>query len=381
VGMKRLLGMALLTMLLATGLLTTCVTVEEPPCPPVTVTGGDGECSTSCQECPDPEGMKGRVFRINRLEIDEPAAFASLLNGIWESDIDSHTLNVLFFVTGAERNDEELAAFTRLEFVAGPAWRTPKLPLALYDEEGGPTATEQVESYCHLDGLDSSLDGEPYPGKLCEVRSTEDTSLLFHSGPKDTPLVCAPANYPANSIPIKNLKTRLTFNEDCTEIHKSFLEGCITIPDADHICMCVGGTGNCPYVNEDGPVFLETKEARAPYIWPYGWVEEVKTAEDPEEGGEGDVIEEVIETTKYTYKMFDEQGTPIENKNDILADYCATLCGATWMSFGQAVHMFSLNPTCQTPDGQPGYRLQGVFDAVTVTEKFNPVQSADCTKE
>ncbi len=374
-GTIRTMGMMLLTMLLAAGLLTTCVTVEEPPCPPVTITGGDGECSTSCQECPDPEGMIGRVFRISRLEIDEPAAFASILNGIWKSDIDSQTLNILFFVTGAERYDEELAAFTRLEFIAGPAWRSPKLPLALFDEEGGATAMEQVESYCHLEGLATSLDGKPYPGKLCEVRSTEDTSLYFHSGPKDTPMVCAPANFPANSIPIKNLKARLTFNEDCSEINKALLEGCITIPDADHICMCIGGTGSCPYVNEDGPVFLDTEEARAPYLWPYGWAEEIKTAENGEE--------DATETTKYTYKMFDDQNTAIEDddKRKILESYCENLCGNTWISFGQVVSMFSLNPTCQTPDGQPGYRLQGVFDAITVTDMFNPVQSADCTKE
>lgn len=43
--------------------------------------------------------------------------------------------------------------------------------------------------------------------------------------------------------------------------------------------------------------------------------------------------------------------------------------------------MFGLSPTCQTPDGRPGYRLQGFFDAITVTGKFNPVQSADCTEE
>ena len=365
-GTRRPLGMMLWTMLLAMGLLTTCVTVEEPPCPPVTVTGGDGECSTSCQDCPDPEEMIGRVFRMNRLEIDEPAAFASLLNGIWKTDIDTQTLNVLFYVVDAEREDEELGAFSRLEFVAGPAWRSPKMPLALHDEEGGPTAAEQVESYCLLDDLESDMDGEPSPGKLCQLKSMEDTSLFFHSGPKDTPLVCAPANFPANSIPIKNLKTRLTFNEDCTEIHKSFLEGCITIPDADHICMCIGGTGNCPYVNEDGPVFLSSEADRAPYIWPYGWVE----GETAPDGGETTV-----------YQMFDEQDTPIENKKPILESYCKTLCGPTWISFGQVVDMFSLDPTCQTPDGRPGYRLQGYFDAVKVTEQFNPVQSGDCTEE
>jgi hypothetical protein len=79
--------------------------------------------------------------------------------------------------------------------------------------------------------------------------------------------------------------------------------------------------------------------------------------------------------------MLDDAGAPVTAKNPILEDYCDTVCGADWISFGGAVSMFGLSPTCQTPDGRPGYRLQGFFDAITVTGKFNPVQSADCTEE
>jgi len=351
--------------LLIVGLPTACVSVEEPPCPPVEITGVGGECGGSCQEC-SVEEMTGRVFRMTRLEIDEPEEFAGLLNEIWATDIDNQTLNVLFFVENAEKTDEELSAFSRLEFVAGPAWRTPKFPIAFHDEDGGPTAYDQVDSYCILDGLDSLLDGEPYHGKLCELKSQEYTSLFFHSGPADQPLVCGPANLPANSIPIKNLKARMTFNEDCTEIQNAFLEGCITIPEADHICMCMGGTGSCGYVNEDGPEFLDSDAERAPWIWPYGW----QAGEEAEDGGD-----------TFTYWMLDDEGKPVEAKNSILEEYCDTVCGPDWISFGGAVSMFGLNPTCQTPDGLPGYRLQGFFDAATVTEKFNPVQSADCTVE
>ena len=351
--------------LIITGLLTTCVSVEEPPCPPVELTGTAGSRAESCFEC-SVDTMIGRVFRMTRLEIDEPEEFAGLLNEMWYTDINNQTLNVLFYVETAERTDEELAAFSKLQFVAGPAWRTPKFPLALPDEEGGLTSEEQVDSFCILDGLESALDGEPYHGQLCEFKSVEATSLFFHSGPVDQPLVCAPANLPANSIPIKNLKARMPFNEDCTKIGNAFLEGCITIPDADHICMCIGGTGTCGYVNDDGPEILDTEADRKPWMWKYGWV----AGEDAEDGGD-----------TAAYMMMDDAGEPIEAKNPILEDYCDTVCGADWISFGGAVSMFGLSPTCQTPDGRPGYRLQGFFDANTVTEKFNPVQSADCSEE
>ncbi len=351
--------------LLIARLLTTCVSVEEPPCPPVEISGVEGESVESCEECSVDE-IIGRVFRIDRLEIDEPSEFAKLLNGLWFTDINNQTLNVLFYVEDAERTDEELAAFTRLQFIAGPGWRTPKLPLALLAEEGGPTSEEQVDAFCILEGLNTPLTEEPYHGKLCEFKSAESTSLYFHSGPVDQPLVCAPANLPANSIPIKNLKARMTFNEDCTEIRNAFLEGCITIPDADHICMCIIGTGNCPYVNEEGPEFLDSDADREPWMWPYRWL----TGEPGEDGGD-----------TATYMMLDDSGQPIEAKNPILEDYCKTVCGELWISFGAAVSMFGLTPTCQTHDGQPGYRIQGFFDAKTVTEKFNPVQSGDCTEE
>ncbi|MFH1533164.1 MAG: hypothetical protein ABIK09_20750 [Pseudomonadota bacterium] len=358
-------GAATMT-LLAAGLLSTCVSVEEPPCPPVELTGTGGECGGSCGEC-SVEEMKGRVFRMTSLEIDEPQEFADLLNTMWRTDIDNQTLNVLFYVDIATRTDEELGPFSLLEFVAGPAWRTPKLPLALLQEEKGPTPDEQVDSYCILDGLESALDGEPYHGKLCEFKSLKYTSLFFHSGPKDQPLVCAPANVPANTIPIKNLKARMPFNEDCTEIQNAFLEGCITIPDADHICMCLKGTGNCDYVYEDGPEILEGDAARAPWMWPYGW----QAGEDAEDGGDTS-----------TYWMLDEDGEPIKTKKPILEDYCAMVCGKDWVSFGGVVNIIpNMNPTCQTPDGRPGYRIQGFFNALTVTEKFNPVQSADCTED
>ncbi|MBM4372352.1 MAG: hypothetical protein FJ098_11900, partial [Deltaproteobacteria bacterium] len=345
--------------------LVACVSVEEPPCPPVEVPGGEGECSQNCTSC-TVEEMQGRVFRMTRLEIDEPAEFASLLNGIWETDIDNQTLNVLFYVSSAERSEEEVSAFTRLEFVAGPGWRTPTRPLALHDEPEGLTAEDQVDSFCMLEGLDSILDGTPYHGKQCEFKSTEMTALYFHSGPKDYPLVCAPANLPGNSIPIKNLKVRMGFNDDCTEIRNAFIEGCITIPDADRICMCMG-TGKCPYPDGDkGPPPLSADDLEG-FTWPYGWIETP---------AEGDALE-----GSAAYQMLGDDGVPLpaQDANDRKTEYCHTACGPAWISFGGSVDMFQLAPTCQTPDGRPGYRLQGFFDAKVVTEKYNPVQSSDCS--
>jgi len=295
----------------------TCYTVEEPPCPPIEIPENTGECSKFCS--PDYDTFMGRTFRLTRLEIDEPYEFAELLNPMWGTDILNNVLNVLFVVTAFEEGTD--AAFNTLEFKVGPGWHSPKLPLALEPPEGGESA-DSVDSYCHLEGMTVEMKAGKFAGHQCTFKTTEATALYFHTGPKDSPFVCAPDLVPANAIPIKNLKARMGFNEDATAMTDGWLEGCITIEDANRICMCLV-SGMCPY-------------------------------EPKNEGGYAE---------------------------DDLTGYCKDKCGANWLSFGESVGAFGLTPSCLTPDGSKGYRLQGFIDGVEVTEKYDPVESQDCAQE
>jgi hypothetical protein len=302
-----------LACLFATG----CETViEEPPCPPIEIPASEGECSTFCN-C-KAEDMSGRAFRMTRLEVDEPEEFAALLNNLWKTDIKNNTLNIIFYVTDAVQGTS--AAFNRISVNAGSGWRTPRDPLAIPPGEGQASA-DVVDSYCLLEGLDAPFELKPYHGYQCVFKSENTSRLFFHTGPKDIPLMCSPEGERPNAIPIKTMSTRMSFNENCTEITNGYLEGCITIDDADKICMCLQ-SGKCPL--------------------------------EPEGKGH-------------------EEGD--------LAGYCHDLCGATWLSFGESVAAFNLLPSCITEDGEQGYRLQGFFDAVALGDKFNPVQSNDCTKK
>jgi len=293
-----------------------CTTIEEPPCPPIEIPVEEGECSPYCK-C-DADEITGRAFRMTRLEIDEPEDFAILLNNIWNTDMKNNTLNVLFYVDSAVQGTS--AAFNRISIIAGPGWREPRDPLALQPAEGQ-VSSDLVDSYCMLEGLSAPFELKPYHGNQCVFKSEDTSMLFFHTGPKDNPVVCSPEGERPNTIPIKTMRTRLSFNQDCTAIEDGYLEGCITLDDEDKICMCLN-TGNCP-------------------IEPTG-----------EEGEEGD-----------------------------LTAYCHDQCGTKWLSFGVAVAAMDLLPSCITEDGEQGYRLQGFFDAVAVEdEKLNPVSSSDCTQ-
>ncbi len=294
-----------------------CVEVNEPEAPDIIIPENTGECSTFC-EC-DAADVQGRVFRLTRMEIDEPEEFAQMLNSMWESDVKNNTLNVIFEVTEAIQGTS--SAFDNLGITVGPGWRDPKEPYALKPEEGASSESE-VESYCILEGLSADITLKPYHGYQCQFKSEEDSNLYFHSGPKDAPLVCAPDISPRNNIPIRNLKIRTGLSEDCTSISNGTLEGCITADDGNHICMCAI-TGTCDVPPEDPDV------------------------------------------------SFDE---------DELNQYCKGACGKGWISFGEIVKSFGLAKTCLTPEGKPGYRLQGFFDAVEITDKFNPIKSIDCSE-
>lgn len=306
---------------LLAGLLSACVYVQEPASPEVVVNvTGEGGGNT-CSKC-DAAAMKGRVYRINNLEIDEPDAFAAILNLIWQSDIKNNILNVLLVVDDAQPGTAG-NAFDKVSLTLGPGWREPKMPYVLPAPDGTPSA-DVITDYCMLQDLSLKVDLLTYHGTLCQLKSAEPTSLYFHSGPKDAPLICAPDNSPANNIPISNMSIRASFNDDCSQVVDGFLLGCITMAAADRICMCMGEPGACAFQPTSG-------------IATY----------DPEN----------------------------------LDEACHSACSPSALSFGGIVRSFDLNPGCLTPDGTQGYFVQAFFSAVLIPSgKFNPVTSNDCSK-
>jgi len=312
---------------------TATCTFEEPPCPEVEIPDQGGECDKYCS-CADEE-MVGRVFRFTQLEIDEPDKLAEMLNEIWSDDIDTNTLNVLFEITEVDRN--EIGSFETIVFHGGPGWRSPKNPLKLAPDEGQPSQSV-VDSYCMLDGYQVDVDVERYHGQQCEYKTSALTTLFFHSGPGDWPLVCAPLIDPQNSIPITNLKIRFGLNRDCTGMINGFIEGCITQDDANKICMWLGD--------------YEQAELNGKYQRGEMTAEQLRAYVEPE--------------------------NPEEDLK--LSKYCTDGCGTMWLSFGTSVEMYKLQKTCINEKGQQGYRIQGFVRAVEVTDKYDPVASANCTE-
>lgn len=298
-------------------LLAACYTIEEPPCPPIVIPENTGECSKFC-EC-DYEDFANTPYRLTRLEIDEPEELATLLNVIWNTDILNNVVNVVFLVTDFEPGTA--AAFDSITFEVGPGWRSPHEPLGIPPEEGQ-ASPSVVDSYCMLDGLSVEMKAKPYHGNQCVFKSVEAAALNFHTGPLERPIVCAPELTPANSIPIKGMKTRFGLHEDCRGFSNGHLEGCIAVKDAAKICMCLV-TGSCEF--------------------------------KPVDVGE-----------------YEEED---------LSSYCKDVCGFKWISFGQSVKAFGLKPTCLTQDGEEGYRIQGFIDAEAVPDKFNPIPSSNCAEQ
>jgi hypothetical protein len=298
-------------------LFAACYTIEEPPSPPIVIPENSGECSEFCQ-C-DYDEFANTPLRLTRLEIDEPEELATLLNVIWNTDILNNVVNVVFLVTDFVPGTA--AAFDSIAFEVGPGWRTPHEPLAIPPEEGQSSASV-VDSYCMLEGLSVEMKAKPYHGNQCVFKSVEAASLNFHTGPLERPIVCAPDLIPANSIPIKGMKTRFGFHEDCRGFSNGHLEGCIAVKDANKICMCLV-TGSCEFKHVD-------------------------VGEYPE---------------------------------DDLTSYCKDVCGFKWISLGQSIKAFGLEPTCLTQDGDEGYRIQGFIDAEAVAGSFNPVQSTNCSEK
>jgi len=288
--------------------------------------------------------MKERAFRFTRLEVDEPEVFANNLNTIWSDDIKNNLFNIIF-VIDEFKSGQAGAAAEKISLVGGSAWRLPAdkdvdpNTLILKPPQGKNDADSihsLVESYCHLPDTTINASAKSYHGKQCEFKTFEvlkdpssagsDSTLNFHPGPIDTPVICAPDIKPANTIPLMNLKIRFGFNPNCSAIQNGYLEGCITVEDANRICMCPL-SGTCEY----------------------------KPSGDTYSG-------------------------------DNLTKYCRTYCGDSkslgnkWISFGNLAKLVRLKPTCMTTTGDSGYRIQGYFDAVMLAEeKFNPVKSNDCS--
>jgi hypothetical protein len=244
---------------------------------------------------------------------------------MWQSDIRNNILNVLIVVddvvVGTAGN-----TFDKLKVSLGPAWRVPKMPYVLPAADGKPMS-DPVTDYCLLKDLSVNVDLLTYHGTLCEMKSSAPTSLYFHSGPKDAPLICSPDNAPPNNIPISNMSIRASFNDDCSEVVDGFLLGCITVDAADRICMCMGSPGGCKWEPQTGAKY------------------------DPE----------------------------------VLDDACHTACSPDWISFGNIIRSFQLSPICLvpdgTPEGKPGYFVQGFFTAESVPQaKYNGVSSNDCAQ-
>jgi hypothetical protein len=294
-----------------------CVSVEEPPCPEVEIPENTGECTTFCKCAVD--AFKDSVFRFTWLEIDEPEEFAGLLNPIWETDLRNNVLNVVFQVIDVQKKQGSAAAFDQFTLLTGPGWRSPPLPVILPPKSEEESPQTVVDHYCLLEGMTREITFKPYHGNQCIFKSTDDSLLNFHTGAIDNPLLCAPDLDPPDSIPLRNLKVRFGFNEDCTGILDGYLEGCIAIEDANRICMCLK-SGDCPII----PI-------------PQG-----------------------------------------EFPQSDLATYCKDRCGEKWISFGASVGLFGLLPTCLTTDGKPGYRLQGFVQAESIPGKFDKQQSVNC---
>jgi len=294
-----------------------CVDVEAPTPPEYSLPDASGSGNQFCQCTAD--DLVSRTLRVSRFEIDEPEALASVLNTMWSAEIRGNIMNVLFRMDAAEEGT--LTAFDSITMAAGPGWRDPPTPAQLPPEEGAASASA-VDSYCMLEGLDQVIKLEPYHGYQCQYKNPEPASLFFHVGARSDPLMCAPLLEPANATPLKDLKIRFGFNEDCTGITDGFLEGCIAVEDAARMCVCTEA-GSCEYAGD------------------------LAAAHTP----------------------------------DDLPGYCKAACGGGWASFGGLVTAVGISPTCLTLDGREGIRLQAFFDAVDVSDKYNPLSSDDCTEK
>jgi hypothetical protein len=306
---------ALCTTIIPAVWVASCIDVQEPSAPDVTVEGG-GDGTSPCT-CPADQ-MLGRAYRFTSLGVIEPAPLASFMDQMWATELSNYILNILFVVQEASQGD--VTAFDAMKLVAGPGWRTPELP---YLVEGDTSFS--VESYWLMEGLQIELDMIPLSGYQCQIKNTESKSLYFHLGPREDPLMCGPLLDPANATPIKDLIIRFGFNEDCSKIENGYMRGCLSPYDVDRICMCQQAS-SCP-----------------------------------EEGGN---LSEPFPTDDVSAET--------------LTQYCKDTCGfsadaaTNWTSFGAQMRFLGINETCLTSEGEAGYMLELVFSAEEVTGQFDP---------
>lgn len=288
------------------------------------------ECSAGAVQSGDPTGLQGRAYRFTELRIEEPYALASLLNGLWDFDIEHHILNVLFVVETASESHTGYP-FRGATLRAASGWRDPP---QLWLPEG-----MEPDSYCILPGTSSAFGLQPSRecAGRCEISTTGQSSLAFYAGNLDDPLNCSPHLGVPHSIPISQMDARFVFNEDCSELLEGRLTACLRREDTRGICMC-------------------TRSAMSDPPWAYQCVWNDPLDMDP--------------------PASDADGQALQA-------YCGGCGTGPWMTLGGYLRPPEEGtglPPCDPPIGMGGYKVSGVFRAVDITERFNPRESADCTE-
>ncbi len=222
-----------------------------------------GQCEQRCAT-----NLPGGAFRFTMLHVTAPAdgectkaqALRELLNGIWTRDLAAYVLNIIFEMKTVQFPVSCVAGSLELE--AGPGWYKLKPESeALTIPE---VTSEAVESLCLLQAPNGSQFASTFQATLdsgcafnidlsAQAESGEGVFLLFHTGPVDAPIICAPeqGDDPAEGLLDNTIPLAITFasgklNEACDAIEEGFLEGCIALDHADHICFCIDPNYNCP---------------------------------------------------------------------------------------------------------------------------------------
>jgi len=266
---------------------------------------GDAPSQLSdCQRCL----QKGLCYRFSDLVVTEPSEPPGLppyLNNIWQQDVKDYRLNIVLCLREAVQVGDMMV----VQFEAGGAWHD-----LTFDKVVDLNHSNVPAWYQFIDGSTSLFTAIVF--KDCTLQTQSAASLLFHSGPKDHPLICAPGlgELPQNTIPLVELMATGHVDGQCEKITSGFLTGCISHEAACQICSWV-----------PAPI----------------------------------------------YKNWNIDG--IENVSPQLCDatLCRHYCGDMWANFAQFVEGINVPFQCDTDgDGEDdGYRLSGNFEATKVEER------------
>jgi hypothetical protein len=266
---------------------------------------GDASFALSdCQKCL----QKGACYRFSDLVVTEPSEPPGLppyLNNIWQQDVKDFRLNIVLCL----REVVQVGDMMVVQFEAGGAWHD--LP---FDKVMDLNHSNVPSWYQFIEGSTSLFTAIVF--KDCTLETQSSASLLFHSGPKDHPLICAPGlgGLPQNIIPIVGLVATAHVDDTCEAITSGHLSGCISHDAACQICSWM-----------PAPNYKQWKI-----------------------DGKEDVPEQLCDAT-----------------------LCQHYCGEMWANFAQFVEGIHVPFQCDT-DGNgedDGYRLAGNFVATRVQEK------------